>query len=177
MTKKAFQGAAAIWLAASVMSLTGCSQKGEPPAVQAGKDAKGEPYIHVDDKQVNRNLEQANKDLQQTGREMKKGAQDLGQAIERGAKEVDKEVGPVLDDASITATIKAKLVADPEVKALHIDVDTVDGRVALNGKVSSAEERAEAEKLASHTEGVKSVVNLIQVAGQEPPTPPAPPTQ
>lgn len=46
--------------------------------------------------------------------------------------------------------------------------------MALNGKVSSADQRAEAEKLARHTEGVKSVVNLIQVAGETPPPPPLP---
>jgi len=172
MTTKAFQLVAAVWLAAAVISWSGCSQKGEPPVIQSGKDAQGEPVVHIDGKQVDRNLEQANQNLKETGREVKEGAQDLGKALERGAKEVDKELGPVLDDAGITAKIKAKLVADPEVKAFHIDVDTVDGRVALNGKVSSAEERAEAEKLASHTDGVKSVVNLIQVAGQEPPVPP-----
>ena len=173
MTTRTFQLAAAVWLAASVLSWSGCSQKGEPPVVESGKDANGNPVVHIDGKQMDRNLDQANQNLKEAGREVKEGAQNVGQALERGAQELDKELGPVLDDASITAKIKAKLVADPEVKAFHIDVDTVDGRVALNGKVSSAEERAEAEKLASHTEGVKSVVNLIQVAGQAPPTPPA----
>ena len=68
-----------------------------------------------------------------------------------------------------------KLIADPEINSFHIDVDTVDGRVALNGKVSSAEQRSEAEDLARGTQGVRQVVNLIQVAGQDVPlqTPPA----
>jgi osmotically-inducible protein OsmY len=139
MTTKTFQRAAAAWLAASVLSLSACSQKGEPPVIQSGKDAQGNPVVHVDGKQVDRNLDQANQNLKEAGREMKEGAENAGQALERGAKELDKELGPVLDDASLTAKIKAKLVADPEVKAFHIDVDTVDGHVALNGKVSSAE--------------------------------------
>jgi hyperosmotically inducible protein len=78
----------------------------------------------------------------------------------------------MLDDATISAKVKAKLVADPEVKSLRIDVDTVDGRVALNGTVTSDDQKAEAEKLARHTEGVKSVANLLQVnprGTQEPP--------
>jgi osmotically-inducible protein OsmY len=164
----------------SVFSLIaiGCSKPGEPPTVDTGKDANGQPYVHVDGKQVDRNLEQANQNLKEAGRELKAGAEDAGAAIQRGAEEVNKKVGPevreMMDDAGITARIKTKLVADPEVKAFQIDVDTVDGRVALNGKVSSADQRAEAEKLASHTEGVKSVVNLIQVAGEAPPAPPPP---
>ena len=64
---------------------------------------------------------------------------------------------------------------DPEINSFHIDVDTVDGRVALNGKVSSAEQRTEAEDLARGTQGVRQVVNLIQVAGQDVPVP-APPS-
>jgi osmotically-inducible protein OsmY len=164
------------FFAVFVLAIAGCSKPGEPPTVDAGKDANGQPYVHVDGKQVDRNLEQANRNLKEAGRELKAGAEDAGEAIQRGAEEVNEKVGPVvreeMNDASITAKIKTKLIADPEVKAFQIDVDTVDGRVALNGKVSSADQRAEAEKLASHTEGVKSVVNLIQVAGEPPPPPP-----
>ncbi|HEX2641749.1 MAG TPA: BON domain-containing protein [Thermoanaerobaculia bacterium] len=113
----------------------------------------------------------------QVQREVGPMAEQAGEAIQRGADKVEREVGPVarevLSDASITTRVKAKLLADPEVAALHIDVDTIDGRVTLNGKVASADQRQEAEKLASRTQGVKSVVNLIQVAGQEPPAPPA----
>jgi osmotically-inducible protein OsmY len=163
--------AAAVW--------TGCAQQSGSSAVEAGKDASGKPYVHVDGEKVDRNLQQANQDLKQAGREIQQGAENAGKAIERGADKVNEKIGPevreVMDDAGISAKVKAKLLADPEVHAFHIDVDTVDGRVSLNGKVASQEERAEAEKLASHTEGVKSVVNLIQVAGQEPP--PVPPAQ
>jgi osmotically-inducible protein OsmY len=159
-------------------ALAGCSRPGQPEAVEEGKDAKGNPTIHVNGEQVERNLDQAGQDLKQAGREMKEGAQEAGQAIQEGAEKMDEKYGPaareMLGDAAITARIKAKLMADPEIKSLHIDVDTVDGRVALNGKVSSADQRAEAEKLASHTDGVRSIVNLIQVAGQETP-PPQPP--
>jgi osmotically-inducible protein OsmY len=156
-------------------ALAGCSRPGQPEAVEEGKDANGNPTIHVDGEQVERNLDQAGQELKQAGRDMKEGAEDAGQAIQEGAEKIDEKYGPaareMLGDAAITARIKAKLVADPEIKSLHIDVDTVDGRVALNGKVSSADQRAEAEKLASHTDGVKSIVNLIQVAGQETPPP------
>lgn len=112
----------------------------------------------------------------QVQREVGPLAEQAGDAIQRGADKVEREVGPVarevLSDASITTRVKAKLIADPEINPLHIDVDTVDGRVTLNGKVARDDQRQEAEKLAARTPGVKSVVNLIQVAGQEPPAPP-----
>lgn len=109
----------------------------------------------------------------QAGEAVSEGLQEAGQAIGEGARQVEREVGPVarevLSDTAVTSKIKAKLLADPEVAALHIDVDTVDGQVTLNGKVANAAQKAEAEKLARATEGVKSVTNLIQVAGQAPP--------
>jgi hyperosmotically inducible periplasmic protein len=161
-----------ILLIVLIVPLAGCSRRDEPPTVQAGKDSQGNPYVHVDGKQVNR-------DLNRAGKELKTDAKDLGKAIQDGAQKVDEKVGPVarevLDDAGITARIRAKLLADPTVKSVHIGVDTVNGRVALNGEVATADQRAEAEKLASQTPGVKSVANLLQVAGQASPVvvPPA----
>jgi len=169
----------AVWLGIAIIPLAGCDR--DISAVHAEKDAKGKTEIHVDREKVDQNLQQAQKDLNKAGSQIKEGvkegAQDMGDALQRGADKVQAEVGPVarevLNDAGITARVKAKLIADPEVAAVHIDVDTVDGRVTLNGKVASADQRAEAEKLARHTEGVIDVVNLIQVAGEPPPAPPA----
>src|SRR5437868_8984260 len=131
--------ATAVLLATMILPLAGCSRPGEPGAVQAGKDANGDPTIHIDSDKVNRNLDQA-------GREVKRQAQDLGKAVQEGARKADEKVGPVvrevLDDAGITAKVKAKLLADPEVKSTQIFVDTVDGRVTLNGQVGSADQRA-----------------------------------
>lgn len=149
-------------LAAGLVLVLGGSQGCSP----AGKDTVDGPYLHADGKQVDHNMRQA-------GREIKADAKDLGKAIQNGAEKVDEKIGPaaqaLLDDASVTARIRAKLLADPEVKSLHIGLDTTDGRVVLNGVVATADQKAEAEKLASHTEGVKSVANLLQVAGEAPP--------
>jgi hyperosmotically inducible periplasmic protein len=165
MKTRTFHLAAAACLVWAAMPLAGCNQ--EHGAVEVRRDAQGNPSgVHVDGQQVQRNLDHASQELKQ-------GAKDLGHAVERQAEKVEQRVGPVarqvLDDAAITAKVKAKLIADPEVAGTHIDVDTVDGRVTLNGRVSSADERAEAEKLARHTAGVKEVVNLLQAAGQAPP--------
>lgn len=158
-----------------ILPLAGCDR--DVNAVHAEKDAKGNTTVHVDGDQVDENLKQVEKGVDEAGQQIKEGAQEVGAAVQRGAEQVQAEVGPVvqevLDDANVTARIKAKLLADPEVAGLQIDVDTVDGQVTLNGKVASADQRAEAEKLAARTEGAKSVTNLIQVAGQPAPVPPA----
>lgn len=73
--------------------------------------------------------------------------------------------GRTFSDASITARVKTKLTADPELNPFNIDVDTRDGRVTLTGRVRSTAARAEAEKLAKATQGVKSVENELEVVG------------
>lgn len=76
--------------------------------------------------------------------------------------EPDRPVGTVIDDAGITAAVKAKLLADPTVGGLKIDVDTRNGVVWLTGDhMNSQAEIDQAIKLARETEGVKSVENKL----------------
>jgi osmotically-inducible protein OsmY len=78
-------------------------------------------------------------------------------------KQAAKDTGEAITDASITAAVKTKLLADTKVGGLKIDVDTKDHVVTLTGPVNSAAERAEAVRLAKTTTGVKSVVNKLVV--------------
>ena len=75
-----------------------------------------------------------------------------------------KTAGTTVDDTAITASVKAKLVADKPVNLTRVDVDTNQGTVYLNGTVDSPEQRARAEQLAWQASGVKAVVNNLQVA-------------
>ena len=85
--------------------------------------------------------------------------ENAASATERGmAKAGDK-----LDDAAITGKVKTALIADPDVKALKIDVDTKDNVVTLTGKVHSAAEKNEAVRLAKTTTGVKRVVDHLTI--------------
>jgi hyperosmotically inducible periplasmic protein len=74
-----------------------------------------------------------------------------------------KSAGTNFDDATITASVKSKLVADRAANLTRVDVDTNSGTVYLNGTVDSAEQKARAEQLARQAQGVKSVVNNLQV--------------
>lgn len=68
-----------------------------------------------------------------------------------------------LSDKEITAKIKAKFIADPEIKAFSIDVDTVNGVVTLTGIVDREEQKRRAVEIAKGVEGVREVIVNIQV--------------
>jgi hyperosmotically inducible protein len=75
-----------------------------------------------------------------------------------------KSAGTNVDDATITASVKSKLVAEKAANLTRVDVDTNNGTVYLNGTVESAEQKSRAEQLAWQASGVKSVVNNLQLS-------------
>jgi hyperosmotically inducible protein len=68
-----------------------------------------------------------------------------------------RSTGRYVDDATITAAVKTKLIDDETVKARNINVDTYNGVVQLSGFVESKTEANQAVALAEEVEGVKSV--------------------
>ena len=71
--------------------------------------------------------------------------------------------GAAVTDASVTAAVKTRLLADPDVAGLRIDVDTSDKVVTLTGTVATAAQKTEAESIARDTTGVSRVVNNLRV--------------
>ena len=53
--------------------------------------------------------------------------------------------GQLVDDSTITASVKAKLVGDKAANLTRIEVDTTNQVVTLNGVVESADQKAQAE--------------------------------
>jgi hyperosmotically inducible protein len=74
-----------------------------------------------------------------------------------------KTAGTTIDDATITASVKSKLVADKAANLTRVDVDTNNGTVYLNGTVETPEQKAKAEDLARQASGVRNVVNNLQI--------------
>jgi osmotically-inducible protein OsmY len=74
-----------------------------------------------------------------------------------------QSTGEYVDDAAITAKVKAALVQDELVKAMQVDVTTFKGNVQLSGFVDTAEQKARAAQVASTVEGVSEVTNNITV--------------
>ncbi len=78
--------------------------------------------------------------------------------------EPDRSMSTVADDATITAKVNSKLLADTMVSGLKIDVDTRSGVVYLTGdNMNSQAAIDQAMKLAKDTDGVKNVVSKMAV--------------
>lgn len=73
-----------------------------------------------------------------------------------------KTAGGNIDDANITAAVKAKLAGDKASTLTSIDVDTVNGTVYLNGTVPDAAARQRAASLTRQVDGVIAVENNLQ---------------
>lgn len=74
-----------------------------------------------------------------------------------------KSTGEFIDDAAITARVKAALVADKEVSALDVNVETSRGVVQLAGFAKSQREIDRAGQVARDVNGVKSVKNDLRL--------------
>jgi osmotically-inducible protein OsmY len=82
-----------------------------------------------------------------------------GCAVMRG----QTDAGTYVDDRTITAAVKAKLIEDKTTGGLSINVDTLNGEVSLSGFAKSAAERQQAENIARSTRGVRIVRNNLVV--------------
>jgi len=69
-----------------------------------------------------------------------------------------------VDDATTTAMVKSKLLANPNTKGLQVDVDTRGDIVTLSGSVATNEEKQLAEQLARNSGDVKDVRNQLTVS-------------
>lgn len=71
--------------------------------------------------------------------------------------------GAAVDDTVITTKVKAALLADSDVKAADIHVDTANGDVTLSGTAASQAQIDKAVGIVRGIEGVKNVDNKLAV--------------
>ncbi len=82
-----------------------------------------------------------------------------GCAVTRG----QETTGTYVDDSTITASVKTKLLEDKRTGGLSIEVTTLRGTVALAGFAKSQNEKEVAGMLARDTKGVREVHNDLLV--------------
>ena len=97
--------------------------------------------------------------MQSAETKMEQGAANA----EATAKDAANTAKGAIDDATITAQVNAGLAKDPDLSALKINVDTVNGKVTLNGPAPSTVARDRAETIAKSVTGVTSVNNQLVV--------------
>jgi hyperosmotically inducible protein len=83
--------------------------------------------------------------------------------VRRKAQEAGAAIADATADARVTAAIKAKMVANRDLSALRISVNTTAGVVTLAGTVNSPEDIGKAMLVAMETDGVTQVVSTLQV--------------
>jgi len=105
--------------------------------------------------------ETAGKKMDQTaeeaGRKMGEASDKVGEKL----SEQGEKTGVAIDDAEITAKVKAAIFAEPGLKTLQISVDTVKGVVTLTGSVDSQQNSDTAKALAGAVAGVTAVENRL----------------
>jgi hyperosmotically inducible protein len=74
-----------------------------------------------------------------------------------------ESLGQNIDDTTVTTTVKSKLALEKASSLTRVGVDTVKGVVHLTGVVESPELRERAESVARGVDGVRGVVNNLQV--------------
>ena len=103
-----------------------------------------------------RPAEKFGKKIDQTVEETKENAQQAKENIEGAVK-------TYVDDAVITAEVKAAIFNEPTLKTLQITVETFKGDVQLSGFVDSAQSVNKAGAVARNVNGVVSVKNDLVV--------------
>ena len=131
--KKTTIGFFTIVMCTLVLMLTSCQQEG--PAEKAGKKA-------------DQTIEEAGKKIEKTG-------DAINNKVENAAAS--------LEDAAITAQIKAAIINDPLLKVSEIEVVTVNGVVQLSGTVNSQISSDRAQEIATGVQNVTSVENSLAV--------------
>jgi osmotically-inducible protein OsmY len=75
----------------------------------------------------------------------------------------ERSVGNAIDDTAIATTLSARLFDESFRLFRDVDLEVVEGRVLLTGKVEEPESRLKAEEIAWNVDGVREVANAIQV--------------
>ncbi len=86
----------------------------------------------------------------------------VGREAPRNAK--GSTFASTVSDASITASVKSRLLWNSHTDGLDISVTTTGGHVSLSGSVESAAQAALAREIAANTDGVRTVSSSLMLA-------------
>ena len=77
-----------------------------------------------------------------------------------------RTIGMQIDDTIMQKNLVARLSLSEKKYFLNIQVEVLDGRIFLSGKVNEPEEKIKITKLAWETKGVREVKNAIVIRGE-----------
>ena len=148
MDRPAHRIASILAVSALALGLAACGKTEEPTVGQRLDSAVEKTEQAAADARV-----KAESAMQNAETKMEQGAANA----EATAKDAANTAKGAIDDATITAQVDAGLAKDPDLSALKINVETVNGKVTLNGPAPSTVARDRAEAIAKSVTGVTSV--------------------
>jgi hypothetical protein len=119
--------------------------------------------VMQDSRSVGRQLDDAVAGVRNAGDQAGQAVADSQTAAVQASRDALMGAGAAIDDAGITAKVKAALAVDPALSAARIDVSTERGIVRLEGPAPDATARERAGVLAAAPEGVRVVDNRLTV--------------
>ncbi|MEO8278708.1 MAG: BON domain-containing protein [Ideonella sp.] len=105
----------------------------------------------------------AKKEIKQSVADARQATSSASSDLKARATNAADAVSDKVQDAAITASVNAELAKDPDLSALKINVDTVNGRVSLKGAAPDESARERATRLASAVKGVIGVENRLEI--------------
>ena len=108
-------------------------------------------------------LDRAKDAIGTTGAVSTERAREAGAQAGETAAVAANQAKLALENGAITAKIKSKMTLDDTIDALKINVDTANRVVTLTGTVDNEAQRQRALQLARETDGVREVVDRLQV--------------
>ena len=81
--------------------------------------------------------------------------------------EGDRSLGTVVDDATIKVNVAAKFLSAGNNLFVDVNTTVLEGRILLTGLVDTQEVRIEALRLVWEVEGVREVINEIEIGNRE----------
>ena len=94
----------------------------------------------------------------------KSGLSTFGRGVSIGFD--PRTVGMQIDDTIMQKSLVARLTLAEKKYFLYVQIEILDGRIFLTGRVDEPEEKIKITKLAWETKGVRSVKNAITIKGQ-----------
>lgn len=152
-----------VQLAAASAVLVGLTACGKPDET-AGQ--KLDNAIENSQQAMDQAKDDASRAADEASRQLNNAADNAREAAagaaDATAAAADK-VANTLDAAGTTARVNAALVADPELSALKINVDTKGSTVTLSGTAPNQAAKDRAAQIAQAVDGVTAVENLLAI--------------
>jgi hyperosmotically inducible protein len=132
-------------IALIMLSLVGCAKSG--PGSEAAQKA----------------AQDATKAVNEAGRAANEQTQAAANQMKQETSAASKSAQTSFGDAGITTKVQAKIIADPLVGGVGIDVKSEKGVVTLQGTVKDKRGKSRATEDAQSVRGVAKVVNKLTV--------------